>query len=62
VRNRLIALGYDDIEFAGAAAAGPITSVRQPAYQIGRASTELPIAESPADPAEHEHQRIVHQP
>jgi LacI family transcriptional regulator len=61
VPDEIALVGYDDIEFAGAAAV-PITSVRQPSYQIGRASTELLIAESLADPDEHEHQRIVYQP
>jgi LacI family transcriptional regulator len=54
-------VGYDDIEFAGAAAV-PITSVRQPAFQIGYRSAELLIAEATGDPAEHEHQQIVYQP
>ncbi|MFC6593555.1 LacI family DNA-binding transcriptional regulator [Kitasatospora paranensis] len=54
-------VGYDDIEFAGAAAI-PITSVRQPAYQIGRTSAELLIAETVEEPDTHEHQRIVFQP
>jgi LacI family transcriptional regulator len=54
-------VGYDDIEFAGAAAV-PITSVRQPAFQIGYKSAELLIAEAMGDPDEHEHQQIVYQP
>ncbi|WP_042430041.1 LacI family DNA-binding transcriptional regulator [Streptacidiphilus anmyonensis] len=61
VPDDIALVGYDDIEFAGAAAV-PITSVRQPAYRIGRTSAELLIAESLAGPAEHEHQRIVYQP
>ncbi|MFL6117045.1 MAG: LacI family DNA-binding transcriptional regulator [Catenulispora sp.] len=54
-------IGYDDIEFAGAAAV-PITSVRQPAFQIGRTSAELLLAESTEAPDVHQHQRIVYQP
>jgi LacI family transcriptional regulator len=54
-------VGYDDIEFAGAAAV-PITSVRQPAFQIGRKSAELLLAESTEAPGEHQHQRVVYQP
>lgn len=53
--------GYDDIEFAGAAAV-PITSVRQPAFQIGRTSAEMLLAEAAEDPDAHEHQRVVYQP
>ena len=54
-------VGYDDIEFAGAAAV-PITSVRQPAYQIGRTSAELLLAESAEAPDAHRHHRVVYQP
>ncbi|MFC5907194.1 LacI family DNA-binding transcriptional regulator [Streptacidiphilus monticola] len=53
-------VGYDDIEFAGAATV-PITSVRQPAYQIGRTSAELLLAESLSE-GPHEHQHVVYQP
>ena len=52
-------VGYDDIEF-GAAAAVPLTSVRQPAFQIGRNAAQL-LLEETAD-EEHEHQRIVYEP
>ena len=38
-------VGYDDIEFA-AAAAVPLTSVSQPRHQIGRAAAELVLAEA----------------
>ena len=54
-------VGYDDIEFAGAAAV-PITSVRQPAFQIGRTSAELLLLEAGEDPDAHQHQRVVYQP
>lgn len=54
-------VGYDDIEFAGAAAV-PITSVRQPARQIGRTSAELLLREADEDPDVHRHQRVVYQP
>ncbi|WP_258341814.1 LacI family DNA-binding transcriptional regulator [Saccharopolyspora gregorii] len=53
-------VGYDDIEFA-AAAAVPLTSVRQPAFRIGRKAAELVLAES--DPgAEHTHQQVIYEP
>ncbi len=53
-------VGYDDIEFA-AAAAVPLTSVRQPKYQLGRAAAELLLEEADR-PAEHEHRRFVFTP
>ncbi|NGN69450.1 LacI family transcriptional regulator [Streptomyces sp. A7024] len=54
-------VGYDDIEFA-AAAAVPLTSVRQPAYRMGRAAADLLIEETGDAMDTHEHQRIVLQP
>jgi LacI family transcriptional regulator len=58
-------VGYDDIEFA-AAAAVPLTSVRQPAVEMGRIAAELLVRESAADAdaddADHVHQHIVLQP
>jgi LacI family transcriptional regulator len=60
VPGDLAVVGYDDIEFA-ADAAVPLTSVRQPKYQLGRAAAELLLDE--ADRAEeHEHRRIVFTP
>jgi LacI family transcriptional regulator len=53
-------VGYDDIDFA-AAAAVPLTSVRQPRQLIGRTGAELVIGETQA-PDEHEHQHIVFVP
>ncbi|RSS35852.1 substrate-binding domain-containing protein, partial [Streptomyces sp. WAC05858] len=54
-------VGYDDIEFA-AAAAVPLTSVRQPAFRMGRMAAELLIEETGERAADHRHQRIVLQP
>jgi LacI family transcriptional regulator len=53
-------VGYDDIEFA-ADAAVPLTSVRQPKYQLGRAAAELLLDEADR-PAEHEHRRLMFKP
>lgn len=53
-------IGYDDIDFA-AAAAVPLSSVRQPTYQLGRIATELLLAEVD-DPERHAHQQIMFQP
>lgn len=53
-------VGYDDIEFA-ADAAVPLTSVRQPKYQLGRAAAELLLDEADR-PEQHEHRRFVFKP
>jgi LacI family transcriptional regulator len=61
VPDEMAIVGYDDIEFA-AAAAVPLTSVRQPAYRMGQAAAELLIAESGADAAAHTHASVVFRP
>ena len=60
VPGDLAVVGYDDIEFA-ADAAVPLTSVRQPKYQLGRAAAELLLDEADRS-AEHEHRRSVFTP
>ncbi|MGW3996826.1 LacI family DNA-binding transcriptional regulator [Amycolatopsis sp. NPDC004772] len=45
VPDEMAIIGYDDIEFAGAAAV-PLTSVRQPARRLGRTAAELLLAET----------------
>jgi LacI family transcriptional regulator len=52
-------VGYDDIEFATAAAV-PLTSVRQPRDKLGRTATELLITETTED--EHEHRGVTFVP
>lgn len=52
-------VGYDDIEFA-AAAAVPLTSVRQPRHQLGRTAIELILRDS--SDGSHEHQQIQFTP
>ena len=52
-------VGYDDIEFA-AAAAVPLTSVQQPRRLLGRTATELLMDEY--NNPEHEHQQILFTP
>jgi LacI family transcriptional regulator len=51
-------VGYDDIEFA-AAAAVPLTSVRQPRERLGRTAVELLFAEGESD---HTHRRLSFEP
>ena len=53
-------VGYDDIEFA-ANAAVPLTSVRQPKYEMGYSAAKLIIGEC-EDPSSHVHQTVQFQP
>ena len=53
-------VGYDDIEFA-AAAAVPLSSIRQPRQQLGRTAAELLVDEIERG-AQHEHRHVVFQP
>jgi LacI family transcriptional regulator len=53
-------VGYDDIEFA-AAAAVPLTSIRQPRTELGRAATELLIDEV-TNAETHHHRQVVFLP
>lgn len=59
VPEDLAIVGYDDIEFA-AAAAVPLTSVRQPRHLLGKTAAELLLDES-SNP-DHEHQRVTFTP
>ncbi len=52
-------VGYDDIDFA-AAAAVPLTSVRKPRYELGRRAAELLLSEAGGDG--HQHQQPVFEP
>ncbi|MFJ9082733.1 LacI family DNA-binding transcriptional regulator [Streptomyces sp. NPDC102384] len=64
VPDDIAIVGYDDIEFA-AAAAVPLTSVRQPAVHMGALAADLLLEEIEAadDPERaHEHRRVVLQP
>jgi len=51
-------IGYDDVEFA-AMLSTPLSSIRQPKYQLGRTAAELMLAE---DGPDHVHQQILFQP
>ena len=56
-------VGYDDIEFASAAAV-PLTSVRQPRHQLGRTAAQLLLEEDGAvrDGRAHTHRQIQFTP
>jgi LacI family transcriptional regulator len=60
VPNDIAIVGYDDIEFAGAAAV-PLTSVRQPRHLLGKAAAEL-LLEETQNPAGHVHRQIEFEP
>lgn len=53
-------VGYDDVEFASVLST-PLTSIRQPKYELGRAAAELLLDEA-GNPTTHQHQHIVYQP
>lgn len=59
VPDDLAIIGFDDIDFAGAAAV-PLSSVRQPRMDLGRAAARLLLAET--SEADHEHQQLVFTP
>lgn len=60
VPEDLAIVGYDDIEFAEAAAV-PLTSVAQPRHLLGRTAAELLLAEA-RDTGPHEHRQVVFDP
>ena len=60
VPNDVAIVGYDDIEFA-AAAAVPLTSVRQPRHLLGKTAADL-LLEETQDPQHHIHRQIEFEP
>lgn len=60
IPEQISIIGYDDIAFAPSAAI-PLTSIAQPAYQLGVAAAELIISEC-QDGDTHAHQQIRFQP
>ncbi|MPZ84943.1 MAG: substrate-binding domain-containing protein [Actinophytocola sp.] len=59
VPEDLAIVGYDDIEFASAAAV-PLTSVRQPRRQLGRSAAALLLRET-REP-DHQHEKVLFTP
>ncbi|HEY7416072.1 MAG TPA: substrate-binding domain-containing protein [Ktedonobacteraceae bacterium] len=53
-------VGYDDVEFASVLST-PLTTIRQPKYELGRTAAELLLEESD-HPDTHQHKHIVYQP
>lgn len=60
VGRDLSLVGYDDIDFC-ASASTPLTSIRQPAEEIGRSALRLLLAECDANEG-HLHQRVLFDP
>nr|WP_300050496.1 LacI family DNA-binding transcriptional regulator [uncultured Nocardioides sp.] len=59
VPDDLAIIGYDDIDFA-AAAAVPLSSVRQPRHDLGRTAAEMVVDEATND--SHEHRQVLFTP
>lgn len=53
-------IGYDDVDFA-ASLATPLSTIRQPRYEIGRAAAQLLLDEA-TEGVTHVHQRLQFQP
>ncbi len=53
-------VGYDDVEFASVLST-PLSSIRQPKYELGRAAAELLFDEA-NNSATHKHKHIIYQP
>jgi LacI family transcriptional regulator len=60
VPEEIAIVGYDDIDFA-AAAAVPLTSVRQPRQQLGRTAARMLLEEAAASEG-HQHQQVIFEP
>jgi LacI family transcriptional regulator len=60
IPNDLALVGYDDVEFASVLSV-PLTSIRQPKYELGHAAAQLLIEEA-SHPDSHQHKHIVYQP
>jgi DNA-binding LacI/PurR family transcriptional regulator len=60
VPEELAIIGFDDIGYA-AAAAIPLSSIRQPREQLGRTATRL-LQDEIANPETHRHRQVVFEP
>jgi LacI family transcriptional regulator len=60
VPDSISIVGYDDIDFA-AAAAVPLSSVRQPRHLLGRTAAQL-LLEEALGAASHQHRQVVFEP
>ena len=60
VPDSIAIVGYDDVDFA-AAAAVPLSSVRQPRHQLGRAAAQL-LVEEALGGGTHRHRQVVFEP
>jgi LacI family transcriptional regulator len=60
IPREMALVGYDDVEFASVLST-PLTSIRQPKYELGRAAAELLLDEA-NNPTSHQHKHIIYQP
>jgi LacI family transcriptional regulator len=60
VPGDLAIVGYDDIEFA-AAAAVPLSSIRQPRHELGRTAAQL-LLEEAREAGTHKHRQVIFDP
>jgi len=60
IPKKLAIIGYDDIGYA-ASAAIPLSSIRQPREQLGRAATRM-LLEEIHEPDAHQHRQVVFEP
>jgi len=60
VPESIALVGYDDVDFA-AAAAVPLSSVRQPRHQLGRSAAQLLLDETLGGEA-HQHRQVIFEP
>lgn len=60
IPDDIAVVGYDDVEFA-AMLSTPLTSVRQPKYQLGHAAADLLLLER-SEPRGHRHRQVLFQP
>ncbi len=60
VPDDIAIVGYDDVEFA-AAAAVPLSSIRQPRQELGRTAAQLLLGEA-MDDESHRHRQVIFEP
>jgi LacI family transcriptional regulator len=59
VPDDIAVVGYDDVAYASLSPV-PLTSIRQPAYEVGRMAAELLVEECSGGP--HKHRHVVYSP
>src|SRR6185437_5364546 len=60
VPQDIAVVGYDDVDFANVISP-PLTTIRQPKYELGHKAAQL-LLEETQNPEYHTHQQIIFQP